>query len=302
MTQPKVSIVLCTRNRADYLTKTLNHYQEIATDVSWELVVVDNGSSDETTTIVSEFSRQSAIQLRLTYEARAGLSRARNAGWRAAAGEIIAFTDDDCYPRPDFVTEVWRNFVESEISYLGGRVVLYDAQDYPITIQLCERRIEIAPGSFIQAGQIHGANIAARRTTIQTLGGFDEMLGAGAPIPSGEDVDFVSRASAAGYWGAYDPRPVVFHHHRRRTKNQVSSLEFSYDLGRGAYYMKCILDKARRRKAIKAWYWSVRGNIRNLNRHPRSILGNLIEIEGAIGFLIRHIIRQVRKAAGGILR
>lgn len=276
--ETRVSVVLCTRNRAAYLPDALASYDHVKASVPWELVIVDNGSNDGTDRLLREFRGKSGIDLHILFEPRPGLSRARNAGWRAAKGEIVAFTDDDCYPQHDFVDEVWRNFSESDLGYLGGKILLFDPLDYPITIQPRASRLAIAPQSYLRPGFIQGANMAVRRDVIERLGGFDEVLGAGTPYPS-EDVDLLSRASAAGWLGAYDPRPVVFHHHRRRTIEQIKALRRTYGLGRGAYFMKCMLDATRRKACVKNWYW-------NLRADPRDALINIYEVAGALGYLL----------------
>jgi glycosyltransferase involved in cell wall biosynthesis len=286
MVEPKLSVVVCTRNRAGFLPTALSYYEKITASVPWELVVVDNASSDETQSVLRNFGARAAIDFHSVLEPRIGLSRARNTGWQHARGEIIAFTDDDCYPQQDFVDEVWQNFTETPLAYLGGRILLYDPADYPITIQLRDQRLVIDPLTYIHAGLIQGANMAARRDVLQKLGGFDEMLGAGTAFPS-EDVDFISRASSAGLTGAYDPRPVVRHHHRRRTKKQVAALRRSYALGRGAYYMKCVLDPLQRSRGMRNWYWILLNN-------PNGGLASLYEMVGASTYLLRRTIGWAR--------
>lgn len=286
MVLPEVSIVLCTRNRASRLSDALAYYEKIATNILWDLVIVDNGSTDETQQMLRNFSgRDILFFINIFYEPRKGASYARNTGWQKANGKIIVFVDDDCYPQADFVDQIWKNFSETRLDYLGGKVLLYDPSDYPITIQLRDTRLILPPGSFIPAGLIHSANLAVQREVLQTLGGFDEMLGAGTPF-SCEDVDLISRASAAGFVGVYDPRPVVFHHHRRRSDEEVKNLMRSYDLGRGAYYMKCILDPARRKEAIKNWYWSLRDGVIRSFSSPQIAMKIIYEFRGAVHYLI----------------
>jgi len=246
---------------------------------------VDNGSTDPTPAVLREFRAQTSINLQAILEPRPGVSRARNTGWRSACGEVIAFTDDDCYPQSDFVDQVWRAFSEAEVGYVGGRVLLYDPADYPITIQTRDSHLAIPASSFIEAGLIHGANVAVRRDVLRMVGGFDELLGPGMPIPAGEDVDFISRLSIAGIAGAYDPGPTVFHHHRRRTESQVAALRRSYDLGRGAYYIKCILDPARRWLGIKHWVRSIKWRLAESVRRPHCTLSVIREIQGAFQYV-----------------
>jgi GT2 family glycosyltransferase len=188
----------------------------------------------------------------------AGLGSARNAGWKAAAGDVIAFTDDDCYPASDYLDAVASCFREDAcLGFVGGRILLFDPTDYPITIQESSDRKEIDPGEFLPAGLIQGANFAARREALASVGGFDGCFGAGSLFPC-EDVDVLARMSASGWRGAYDPRPVVYHHHRRKTRADADRLMRQYDRGRGAYYAKCVLNPALRATYARNWYWRMR--------------------------------------------
>lgn len=184
------------------------------------------------------------------------MARARNSGIRYSSGEIIVFTDDDCYPEPDYLLHVAQVFNSPEISYFGGRVVLYDPKDYMITVQYKNEVQLIRPNTFIPAGLIHGANMGFRKKIFKRIGGFNELLGAGTLLPS-EDVEFIARASASGFTGGYFPGPVVKHHHGRRSKEQIQSLVRSYHLGRGAYYASMLLNKKSRYLYLKHWWWSI---------------------------------------------
>jgi GT2 family glycosyltransferase len=187
-----------------------------------------------------------------------GLGRARNLGWRTARGEVVSFTDDDCYPDPDFLTSVLDAFRPNPLlGFLGGKILLYDPTDYKITIQEHDRNESLPPGSFIPAGLIQGANFSLRRAALEAVHGFDEMFGAGA-LFSCEDIDIVARVSAAGWEGAYDPAPLVYHHHGRKTDADASRLMRQYDRGRGAYYAKCLLNPVLRVTTLKHWYWNIR--------------------------------------------
>lgn len=238
----ELSLVVCTRNRGDQLHFALEHCARLQVEQPWELVVVDNGSTDGTSAVLKEFAQSFDGSVRLLFEPKPGLARARNTGWRAASGSIVAFTDDDCYPQADYLAQIHRCFEEASVGFLGGRVLLYDPEDYPITIQLLDRRVDLPPRSFVPPGLIHGANFAFRRDILEAIGGFDERFGAGTELFSAEDTDALARASAYGCRGAYDPRPVVFHHHRRRDLNEIRRLQRAYTIGGGAYWLKCALN------------------------------------------------------------
>ncbi|MEJ0038435.1 MAG: glycosyltransferase [Gammaproteobacteria bacterium] len=283
MSDVELTLVMCTRNRGAFLPAALEACARMTTARRWELIIVNNGSTDDTATVIADFIAADVIDARTVFEAQPGLARARNAGWRAARGEIVAFTDDDCYPAADYIDELCRCMSERALDYIGGRVLLHDPQDLPVTIQLRDTPLDIAPRSFVPTGLIHGANMGAKREVLERVAGFDELLGAGTPFPS-EDVEFLSLASAAGFTGGYDPRPTISHHHRRRTADQVGALRKSYDIGRGAYYMACILDARRRHQALQRWYWSALGNLTDLLRRPGGAVTTAREMRGALGY------------------
>jgi GT2 family glycosyltransferase len=160
-------------------------------------------------------------------------------GVAIASGEILAFTDDDCYPAPDFLDRIWSAFEDPSLGYIGGRILLHDPGDYPITINE-STTLRTFPGkSFISAGMIHGANMAFRRRVLLEIGGFDPLFGPGTLFIC-EDVDAASRASAIGWKGQYRPEVIVRHHHGRKAADAAGVMK-SYDIGRGAYHMKLLL-------------------------------------------------------------
>jgi GT2 family glycosyltransferase len=212
---------------------------------------VDNGSRDETQRVIKAYGE--SFPLKTVVEPQSGLGRARNRGWAMAEGDIIAFTDDDCYPADDFLPSVVDCFEEdSRLGFIGGRILLHDPEDFRVTIQEeCCRR-DICPGEFLPSGLIQGANFACRRTALESVGGFDERFGVGALFPC-EEIDIMARMLAQGWPGAYDPRPLVYHHHRRRSKVEAFRLMRQYDRGRGAYYAKCILNRKLRTVYVRNW-------------------------------------------------
>jgi len=249
---PTISLVICTRNRAQYLDLTLDALAALKLEQPWELIVVDNGSTDRTRERLEQFQSPPHCHFKIVDEPVPGLGKARNRGWTSATGEIVAFTDDDCYPAPEFLADTIACFAaDPTLGYVGGRVLLYDKNDYPVTIQPREEIVEIGARAYIPAGLIHGANFSFRRTTLEAVGGFDERFGAGRPFPC-EDVDILARISAEGWNGLYSPTPLVYHHHRRTAADAVH-LHKGYDRGRGAYYAKCMLDRRLRALYFRRW-------------------------------------------------
>jgi glycosyltransferase involved in cell wall biosynthesis len=254
----EVALVVCTRNRGKALSSWLRHITTLTCSGRWQLIVVDNGCSDETSNRLEEFTHYFRGQLTTIREARPGLGRARNAGWRAARAPLIAFTDDDCYPANDYLPAIASAFADASIGFVGGRVLLHDESDAPITIKTIMQDQYAEPGDFIPAGWIHGANMAFRREVLIQINGFDELLGAGTLFPC-EDADAMLRALAAGWRGKYDFRPVVPHHHGRKPGTEkLAQLLRSYAFARGSYYMKCVLQMPQRKQCIVYWARSMR--------------------------------------------
>ncbi|MCZ8133150.1 MAG: glycosyltransferase family A protein [Steroidobacteraceae bacterium] len=279
MERPVVSLVVSSRNRARALPAHFDAIRGIRSTVPWEYIIVDNGSTDETPTVITSFTKGFHGECRGLSEPRLGASWGRNTGWTEARGSIIAFTDDDCYPSPDFVDNVARCFDEfPDLAFLGGRITLHDPTDLPITIQTSMERKLIPPYSVVRAGLIQSANLAIRRDALLVHGGYDVRLGAGTRF-SAEDIELTARLSSRGLTGLYDPRPHVAHHHRRKTAEEGARLIREYDRGRGAYYLWGICVPSVRKQFIRHWLRSMR--YRPLRKSAR-------EIAGAVEFLWRH--------------
>lgn len=117
---PTVSVIIATYNRAEFLRETL-HALTLQTRPPDQLVVVDNNSSDHTCAVVEQFSE--LLPLTYVFEPQQGVAFARNRGIRHAAGEIIAFTDDDCIPDPQWLEYLELPFIrDPSIGLVGGRI------------------------------------------------------------------------------------------------------------------------------------------------------------------------------------
>lgn len=232
-----LSVVVCTRNRRDSLQRTLQSFERIQTEVPWEIVVVDNGSGDGTSALLSQWEPGS-LPLRHISQPEPGLSKAKNAGVAAARGSIVCFTDDDCYPDPSYV-DAWISVFSGPYSpdFCGGRIELFDLRDVPETIKTDREPMYFPPFSFIPPGSMHGASMAFRRSVLAQVGLFDKRLGPGTPLCAAEDADYLQRASLSGFAGRYDPTPLVWHHHGRKI-GDLARLHKCYQIGKGAFYAK----------------------------------------------------------------
>jgi glycosyltransferase involved in cell wall biosynthesis len=238
--EPDISVVLCTRNRCERLRTTLSRYEEVVFDRPWELIVVDNGSSDGTPAMLAEVARRGRLPLRVVVENTPGISRARNRGLASARGRIVFSTDDDCYPDRDILTAWMAIFADPAIGYASGRIELFDPTDLRLTVKTDPEPASFPPRRLIAPGVLHGASMAFRRSVIDDIGWFDEDFGAGTKLKSAEDSDYLQRASARGFLGVYSPRPLLWHHHGR-TAADIPTMEEVYGVGAGAFYAAVLL-------------------------------------------------------------
>jgi glycosyltransferase involved in cell wall biosynthesis len=268
----RVSVVVCTRNRLASVKRCLQAFDVVQTDASWELIVIDNGSTDGTSDFLDSLPTcMGGGDLLLGREARTGVSRARNAGIDLARGEIIAFIDDDCYVAPDFVSTVADAFTSDPgLGFLAGRVLLFDKTDIHFTIKEDTRPASYPARTFLASGSVHGANMAFRREVLEHIGGFNDLFGPGSFFIA-EDCVAAADALWSGFRGAYDPRPTVYHHHGRRTEADLRSVARNYDIGRGAYFARFILRHDSRRLYLKAWFGRV--TLEKLKAFARKMVG-----------------------------
>ncbi|MGH9308087.1 MAG: glycosyltransferase, partial [Vicinamibacterales bacterium] len=201
-------------------------------------------------------------------------------------GQILAFTDDDCYPRPDYLLALADVFAAHDVGVVGGRVVRHDPTDANVSIRDVDTPTSIEPGTFVRPGMVHGANLGVRREVLAAIGGFDPLLGPGAPCVAAEDIELVARAVWAGWRARYDPAPVVSHHHGRKPGEEADRVRRGYDYGRGAYYTKFLLNRRARRVYLRSWYEITR-------RSPRSGARQRLrrELAGGCRYLFQRMLR-----------
>jgi glycosyltransferase involved in cell wall biosynthesis len=269
---PRVSLIVCTRNRGSRLGEFLNRITQLdAPSGGWELILVDNASTDATPAIIEEFVRTAGISAQYVYAPLAGLARARNAGIAAASGDVLAFTDDDCYPQTDYLKTLVDIFSTYQPGFVGGRVLQHNPDHARVTLREYPNPLTIEARSCLRPGRIHGANMAVLRDVVHAIGGFDPHLGAGTPCIAGEDTEFLARALWAGWSGRYDPALVVSHDHGRLPA-EAARMRRGYHFGCGAYFMSCVLRADARRAYLAYWCrWIYR--YKSIARFAREVAG-----------------------------
>ena len=287
-TLSELSLVIWSLNRAPSIEPMLAALKAVRSERAWELLLIDNASTDATRRIL-DAAAGDYPDARVETVTAIGLGAARDAAWRMAKGGIVLFTDDDCYVAPDIVDATLEAFAKHpETGLIGGRILLHDPDDYPVTIDERTEAEKIAPYSFAPPGTLQGANFAFRRSALEAIGGIDTMLGAGTPFPC-EDIDAVAACLWAGIPGRFDPTMVVRHHHGRKAADFPLLME-GYDRGRGAYFAKYALRSDSRSAYLSGWAKERfskphRGDLKTLRRELQSAF-RYLRARGAWGALL----------------
>jgi glycosyltransferase involved in cell wall biosynthesis len=235
-----ISLIICTRDRCEKLFRCLESARQITFERPWELIIVDNGSTDDTAAVIRGFAANTSIRVVHLFEPKPGKSTGLNTALGVAQGQILAFTDDDCYPAPDFLRRIWSAFEDPSVGYIGGRVMLHDPADDPMTTNESVTPVTFPARSFVCTGLVTGASMAFQRRVLLEIGGFDPLFGPGALFPAAEESEAIARAKAIGWKGEYHPEVVVRHHHGRKAVD-AARLCKPYAIGRGAFHMKILL-------------------------------------------------------------
>lgn len=267
--RPSVSILICTRNRANSLLKTLESLQHLNVNIdNFEIVVIDNGSTDNTAEVIGNYVKACTFRLRHVIERRPGLSFARNTGIRHSSGKLIMFTDDDCRVAPDWVTNAIRLFIGDPLQIVAGRVELFDrAKPSPVTKTLPHSETMASIHQIF--GFLHGANMVFSRSVCDKIGLFDVRLGAGTKTRAGEDTDFVYRAFQAGVRVSYDPDLIIYHDHDRVGAEALYKQAQGFSVGMGALVIKYLLKG--QTTLIRPLYWDIRSAIASRHSQGRDI-------------------------------
>jgi GT2 family glycosyltransferase len=200
----KVSVVVCAYNAEATLHECLASLERL-TYPDFEVIVVNDGSRDSTGAIARQYSSCRVIDVD-----HGGLSAARNAGLRAATGEIIAYTDADVRVDPDWLHYLVQPFATTEVVAVGG--LSLPPLDSP-WLAHCVARAPGGPTHVLlddrTAEHVPGCNLAIRRDALSAIGGFNPIY-----LRAGDDVDVCWRLQAAGGRIEFAPGALVWHHHR----------------------------------------------------------------------------------------
>jgi glycosyltransferase involved in cell wall biosynthesis len=216
----QISAIICTHNRDTYLGAAIDSLLAQDFTANFDIVVVDNGSSDRTREVVEQ--RAADPRLKYIFEPILGLSVARNTGAKATSADIIAYLDDDAVASPQWLQVLYSAYENNpNIAIAGGKVTLiwppdieppkwispglagnlgaYDLGDSIVYIE--------QPGSTPR-----GLNYSIRRSFLDDIGGFDPQLGrVGKNLLSNEELQMTEFAIERGWQVAYLPEALVAH-------------------------------------------------------------------------------------------
>ncbi len=216
-----VSVILCTYNRCNCLLKALESLaaSTLPDSVEWEVLVVDNNSTDQTRQVAEDFCKRYPGRFLYLFEPQQGKSYALNTGIREARAGLLAFTDDDVSVEPSWLRNLTASLSNNEWTGAGGRVLPQRNFSPPQWLAL-EGRYALAPFGLFDLGPEarelteppFGNNMAFRKVLFSQYGDFRSDLG---PRPGNEirneDTEFGSRLLAAGERFWYEPSAVVYH-------------------------------------------------------------------------------------------
>ena len=285
------TVLICTYNRAAWLAETLDGIAalDVPPSIAWDVLVVDNNSSDATRDVVEQRTRSYPVRLRYLFEGRQGKSNALNAGMAATAARVIVFTDDDVrVPRGWLAAAITPLLERRDIDYTGGPVRPIWGAHKPAWLDekgnlggtIAVKDHGDAPFVFEDRRKTPlGVNMAVRRSLIERIGGFRPDLGRrGKSLLGQEQAEFFYRSREAGARGLYVPDMILDHH------VPASRLTRSY--------------------FRRWWYWKGVSHARLHRLHGRTELGlNLADVPRLFGvprFIYGTITGSLREWVGAL--
>ncbi len=271
MTTSVVSILICTCNRAQSLAQTLEALGTLVVprNISVEVVVIDNGSSDDTASVVDKCHLKN-MAVRYMLEPRRGQSNARNCGIAGSTAPVILFTDDDIRPSPNWIEGMTQPILAGAADAVAGGVAMAPHLQRSWLTQTMKMMVACTDGiAPNKPERMVGANMAFSRAVLEKVPAFDPELGPGA-IGFGDDTLFSHQLIGAGYRVAGNFNCVVEHH---------------FDATRLARKpMLAIADKIGRGRAYEAYHW----------RHENGVAGGIEKQRVNIASLCRRTARLIR--------
>ncbi len=265
-----ITVCICTYNRAKYLAHTLSSLTQLkdTETLSWELLVIDNNSKDQTKSIIDEYNNQ--LPIRYVRETEQGLSHARNRALRECNGKVLIFMDDDVKVDIDWLSayaDAVNRFPDAD--YFGGRILPQWVTEKPKWIRdetmpliggllvICDNGVEARYYRNTDVGPF-GASFGIRRRLFEKLSPFRVDLGPKLDIPGrGDDYEYLLRAKRAGYRGIYCGPALCYH----QTDPRRLRIRYMYRFGvqKGIAEKRISIEKHSAGSIIRELNYGIRG-------------------------------------------
>lgn len=247
-----ISIVVCTYNRSKVLKQCLEALEKMTMPkgLSWEVLVVDDNSTDDTQEMIENIRKISKLSIRKVFEKQQGVAFARNRGVDEAEGEVIVFIDDDCVADGSCLSSLYEAYLKYNADCVGGKVLPFNWQDkIPkwITSELYSYISIYDKGEEIiewasSVGTPITSNVLYKKSIFQKVGLFDTSLGrtGKGSVSGGEEQELNNRILKVGGKIIYQPNAVVYHQFRPEflTKKYMRGLDFNTGMRGGFAFGK----------------------------------------------------------------
>lgn len=234
-----VSVIIPTYNRSALLKTTIKSLiNQTASKESFEIIVVDNNSTDDTKTVVKEFIRKyPQYKIRYIQEKKQGLSYSKNTGLRVSEYSYITYLDDDAKADRDWIKNIITIIKNENLEMFGGPIYPFYKSEKPQwfkdtyeTVEFGKEKKELKENEYLSS-----SNFVVKKDLIQKLGGFNHLLGMkGEHIACGEETEIIvsARKKFKDIHIYYDPELIVYH------LVPSQKMRVSYKLKRSYYYGK----------------------------------------------------------------
>ncbi|BBO77662.1 hypothetical protein DSCW_50790 [Desulfosarcina widdelii] len=302
-----ISVIICSYNRANVLAETLNSWREVEkSGLDIELIVVDNGSTDDTSEIVDSFQSSCSENVNYFCEKKAGLSSARNRGILEASKDIIAFADDDIYFDRNWVKALLKIFDEHpEVSCVGGKSIPQFEAAKPEWMNQSIFNVYGSTNSgekekvMVFPEHPYGLNMAFRKSVFENIGDFNPELGRIKNcLASNEEVEIFYRVNKAGFTVYYAPKAVVFHRIPKNRVNKSWLIRRYYWQGRSDVIFSSIYDQDNKRDYIIKIFGllkrlvfpiGISAPVKNIKYYTEPSFKNELETYKLVGMLKQYI-------------
>jgi GT2 family glycosyltransferase len=291
-TLPPSSVIICSKNRPRLLRETVESILG-GDDLPAEIVVLDQ--SDAASSSLPSIGTTRGCTVRYLWRPSRGLSRARNEAAAAADHDVLLYCDDDMWASSSWVGALVGALADAgpEVAVTGKVVPGAPETKGGFTPAVAPGDHPIVYSGRLDIDVLAGCNMGMYRSTLESLGGFDERLGAGERYPAAEDNDFGFRLLEAGYRIVYVPEAIL-HHRAWRAGPEYPRVRWRYGRGKGAFYAKHLSasDRHMLKRARRDVGRRLLRSPRVVWRRPRLAAGDLLYslgiLVGGTSWLIRY--------------